>query len=396
MIRIKIKWSFSDGVEGRSFGEDVIVFEDPDLEERFPLLDKDLKRKMFEKLMEETVSEGKPILPNFYDKHFLSNAPLNWKVTSFKEMPYSKYEILVREVNIILNQYEDKMTLRQIYYRLVSKMIIPNTINEYKGLSRYLVKARELGEVDYKRIEDRTRSSIGGDTGHENALDYFKDRLDRLRNSYTYFDLSRWGNQKTFIEVWIEKDALSTIVSNVSTGYAVRTCPSKGYPSFSYVKDAANRLQELEHEKIVIIYLGDFDPSGLDIPRDLHSRLVRYGVSYEKLTIDRVALTREQIDENNLPPAPAKRSDARFQGFLEATGADDVVELDALEPPILQDIVKEAIEKYIDTKLWNERGKEAEEERDKLREVLGNMTLTYYDPEAGEYVEHEFPEEEEE
>lgn len=395
MIRVKIKWYLRDGVEGRISGEDLIVFDETELES-YPHLTKDGRKRMFQRLMDETVDQQKPILPKFFNVHSLSSVPMNWKVTSFKEIPYSKYEILVREVNIVLDQYKERMTLRQIYYRLVAKLIIPNNLNEYKGLSRHLVKARELGAVDYRRIEDRTRSSIGGDSGSESAMDYFKYRVKSLTDSHKYFNLSMWGNQETFVEVWIEKDALSRITSNVANAYAVRTCPSRGYPSFSYVKDAANRLRDVKHEKIVIIYLGDFDPSGLDIPRDLHSRLVRYGVPSDKLTVDRVALTIDQIEEYNLPPAPAKRSDARYQGFVDKTGADDVVELDALEPPVLQQIVREAIGKYIESELWHTRIEEGNEERDKLEEMLNNLMLTYYDPESGEYVEYDFDEEDEE
>ncbi len=359
--RFRIRWYIKDGVEGRIKGEDLVEVPGD------TVMTKEHAEVMANSIISDQLSH---VFPKFFETHSFCSAPLNWKVTSVKEVPLTKYEILVRTVNDVIAQYDEPLTLRQIYYRLVAKMIIPNTINEYKGLSRHLVKARELGAVDYTRIEDRTRSTIGGDSSFNTMEEYLKFKLDQLFKSHKYLNLNMWDNQKVKIEVWVEKDALSRTVSSVTNRYNIRTCPSKGYPSFSYVKDAAKRLQKAKQDRIIIIYMGDHDPSGRDIPRDLESRLIRYGVPYEKLTVDVIALTVDQIEEHNLPPAPAKRSDARFQKFMAETGSDDVVELDALEPPILQAILKKAISGYIDSDLWNERLAVEREDKERLKEML--------------------------
>jgi hypothetical protein len=363
--RYRVRWYIKDGVEGRIKGEDVVETGDR-------VLNKEVASAMADRIIED---QEPRVFRKFFKAYDGCVAPENWRVTSVKEVPLSKYEILVRAVNEVMDQYTEPLTLRQIYYRLVARQVIPNTINEYKGLSRHLVKARETGAVDYRKIEDRLRTTIGGDSGFDSLEEYLEWRLDQLFNSHKYLDLAMWENQETFIEVWLEKDALSRTVSSVGNRFNIRTCPSRGYASFSYIAKAVERLKEVEHESIVIIYLGDHDPSGLDIPRDIYSRLVRYGVPGDKLQIDRIALTVEQIEEHRLPPAPGKTTDSRYQSFVDSTGSDDVVELDALEPPILQGILREAIEGYIDADLWNERVSEIADEKERLKEMLKDTDI---------------------
>lgn len=291
----------------------------------------------------------------------------------------SKFETLVTEVNSILSQYSGRLSLRQVYYRLVSKHVIPNNINEYKGLSRHLVKARELGLVSWRRIEDRNRGTQGGDYGA--SFDYEPDYENFIRErlgeamSRAYHTIAKWDRQPKRVEVWIEKDALSALAHGVARRYNVTVCPSKGYSSFTYIMEAVNRINRYD-KPCTILYFGDYDPSGMDITRDLEERLVRYGCNNLN-AVERICLSIEQIEEHNLPPFPAKKSDARYEKFVEETGSDDAVELDALEPPILEAYIKEAIENKIDFEIWEEnktREDEIEEllnkEVEKLREAI--------------------------
>lgn len=294
----------------------------------------------------------------------------------------SKYEKLVREVNIVLNSYSGKMTLRQVYYRLVSKHIIPNTINEYKGLSRHLVKARERGRVPWYRIEDRGRTVSGGDYGYSEAPDpkaHVKKKLQNVfRNSLISFQ--RWLNQPERIEVWIEKEALSRLASKIADRYNVRVCPSKGYSSFTYIKQAVNRLNKYD-EPVTILYFGDYDPSGFDIERDMEERLRAYG-AYNLKTVKRICLNREQIDRHELPPFPAKTSDVRYTKFVAETGSDDTVELDAIPPQILEEYIAEAIEDHIDSTIWDETEEAEEEANEAIKEVLESVRSMFADVEA--------------
>lgn len=282
------------------------------------------------------------------------------------------YEEIVATSKEIFRQYDSAITLRQLYYRLVSRHIIPNTVNSYKRLSRIMVKAREQGDAPVNCIEDRSRRIIGrGDTGYCSAEEYLKAKLSSLQDSWKGFSMPMWEEQPRNVLISLEKDALSRLVSRVANRYSVRTFPTRGYPSFSYVQRMANYIQnQLGGKPTAVLYFGDFDPSGVDIERDLSQRLEKYGATQFK--VKRIALTPDQIRDHQLPPMPVKRSDARSEGFLEEFG-DRAVELDALDPNRLQRLVEEAILEQIDVKLWNARIVKIEELRRWIKEKLADF-----------------------
>lgn len=285
-----------------------------------------------------------------------------------------KYEKIVAETKKVLEQYNVKMTLRQIFYRLVAKLIIPNTMNNYKALSKWLVKARERRDISEWYIEDRVRQTFGSDSGWEDPEKFIETYEEWFKNCWDNFSMPMWTTQEKALEVWVEKDALSRLVSEVADEFNVVTCPSRGYSSYSYVRKGVRRINE--HDKPVkILYLGDVDPSGMDIERDLEERLMRYGAG--NITVERVALTLEQIQEYNLPPMPAKTTDPRLAKFIADTGGADAVELDALEPPILQQLIRDAIDAEIDQEAWEERKQEIADEKQKLKEKMENVKITY-------------------
>jgi len=319
------------------------------------------------------------LLENFYAVGFNENPSTGWSfpVTKYGGRNHN-YLRIIYHVKKILQEYPDvdQWTLRQMYYRLVARHIIPNTINEYKKLSSYLTTAREDGVVDYKKFEDRARKVLGyGDTGYESIDQFIENQIKDFLKSYRYFSYKQWLNQKDYIELWLEKDALSSIFKNVGDGFNLYTCPTRGYPSYSYVIEAVERFSEID-KPITILYFGDFDPSGLNIPDNLIERIYRYGDFDEgSITLERIALNPDQINQYQLPPAPAKRTDVRFKGFVEETGTDQVVELDALEPTILRDIIKEAISQYIDSHLWNEMIRKTSRVKERLKDIISNAEI---------------------
>ena len=283
-----------------------------------------------------------------------------------------KYDELVRASLEVFDQYDTAITLRQLYYRLVARLLIPNTINSYKRLSRVLVKAREQGDVPINCLEDRSRRILGrGDTGFNSAEEYLKNKLHSLQDSWKGFSMPMWDDQQKHVLISLEKDALSRLVSRVANGYSVRTFPTRGYPSFSYVQGMAKYMEtRLEGKHVVVLYYGDFDPSGIDIERDLEERLTRYGA--KDFSVTRVALTADQISEYNLPPMPVKRSDARAEGFLAEHG-DKSVELDALDPNLFQKIVEKSIRSNINVRRWNKKVRKIEELRVWIKDKLDDI-----------------------
>jgi hypothetical protein len=283
-----------------------------------------------------------------------------------------RYEEVVNSALEVFGQYDTALTLRQLYYRLVSKHLFPNTINSYKRLSRIMVKAREQGDVPLNCLEDRSRRILGrGDTGYTSAEEFLKKRISALRESYKDFRMPMWGEQQKHIVVSLEKDALSRLVSEVANQYAVRTFPTRGYPSFTYVQRMSSYMRNrLKGKPTIVLYFGDFDPSGVDIERDLSERLNKYKAGDFK--VHRVALTNEQIIKYDLPPMPVKSSDARSEGFLETYG-NKSVELDALDPNTLKFMVAQSIASNIDLDVWRKKEEEIEKLKLWIKEKLENM-----------------------
>ena len=174
------------------------------------------------------------------------------------------YEEVVESALDVFKQYDTALTLRQLYYRLVSRHLFPNTINSYKRLSRLMVRAREEGAVPVNCLEDRSRRVLGrGDAGYTSAQDFLKRRLASLRESYKEFRMPMWDVQPNYIVVSLEKDALSRLVGDIANQYAVRTFPTRGYPSFTYVQRMAGYIRNrLKGKPTVVLYFGDFDPFG--------------------------------------------------------------------------------------------------------------------------------------
>ena len=180
-----------------------------------------------------------------------------------------------------------------------------------------------------------------------------------------------WVDQPNHLLVSLEKDALSRLVSDIANQYVVRTFPTRGYPSFTYVQRMASYMRKrLSGKPIVVLYFGDFDPSGIDIERDLSDRLSKYDAG--NFTVKRVALTEDQITKYDLPPMPVKTSDARSYAFLEAYG-NKSVELDALDPNTLKFMVAQSISAHIDLDTWTMREAEIEKLKLWIKQKLENM-----------------------
>lgn len=270
-----------------------------------------------------------------------------------------EYQETVLAVQKIFDLFPyDKLTLRQIHYQLVSKLYYENTVNNYKRLSRYLVKARLSNKISFDKIIDKTRTSTGFDFGHSglavHTFNYkkreYEEAENTFRSSYSDWRSPRWFKQPKYVEVWLEKEALSTLFNRVTSLKRVTLCPSKGYSSLTFLKEGAERLEQFEdHKELVILFFGDFDPTGLDIQRNIKERMEEFGLD---ITFKKIALTKDQILEMNLPPMPTKKTDVRSKKFIQKHG-DLAVELDAIPPDRLRLIIAEAIDNEFDKQIYS-------------------------------------------
>jgi len=277
----------------------------------------------------------------------------------------------IRRVREILASYDGPMTLRQVYYQLVAVYEEPNNERRYKRLSGVLTKARVNRMIDADRIVDRTRQ-VGALRGYTDLDAYIRI----IRDAYSRRVAE---GQSQYCEVWVEKDALAGVLEETCWGYGVRLVVCRGYPSYSAIRDAMDRLTKWAKarkiecgvfpawDRLHILYFGDFDPSGEDIPRSISANLLEW-FDFSPM-MHRCALTAEQIEEHNLPPAPAKKTDARAAAFIDRHG-DVSVELDALRPNILQALVRSEMEERWDFEQAARVQATEAEEFDEFRRML--------------------------
>ena len=281
------------------------------------------------------------------------------------------YQETVAAVNRVISQYDMPLTLRQIYYRLVAGGLIPNRRTAYNGLSAQLVKAREAGEVNERRIVDRSRSTI------DRAFDSPEDFLDAaLATCENRFFRRFWTTQETYVEAWVEKDALSQVIAGAVQGLNTIVAPSRGYSSFSYVRDAVRRFQKNrgDAERVVVLHLADHDPSGLDMTRDLRERFQAYSAGFLfDVQVKRVALTFDQVQARDLIPNPTKITDPRASGYIDRYG-DECWELDAIEPDELVEMVEGAVSAEVtDWDAWDEIKDQDERERGEIKAAIEEL-----------------------
>lgn len=269
---------------------------------------------------------------------------------TFRDKNISKPRLaLLAKVCAIIEEYQAqniKMTLRQLYYQLVARGIIANQLKEYSKLSALLTDARYNGIVDWEAIEDRIRVPVM----HAQWKDV-AGLIDSAKHSYR---LPRWVGQEYYIELFSEKDALSSVLAPIANKWHIHFCVNRGYTSASAMYDLSKRVkrQVIAGKKVVILYLGDHDPSGLDMVRDIQDRLNEFLQYRGDVKVKLIALTMAQVNEYNPPPNPAKITDPRARAYIEEHG-NVSWEVDALRPEVMIKLVDETVQSYIDLDKMN-------------------------------------------
>ena len=273
---------------------------------------------------------------------------------------------IIDQANIIIVQYQAQgldLTLRQLFYKFVTKNLLPNTERAYKRLGSIIADGRLLGLIDWDSIVDRTRG-VEGD-GHWDTPE------GMIRTMATHYKIDRWEGQDYHPEVWIEKDALKGVIEGVCGNLDVRYLSCRGYTSLSEMHQSAQRLLEAQDDgKIPIIFhMGDHDPSGMDMSADIQKRLYTFGV--DQLEFNRIALNEDQVQQYNLPPNPTKLTDSRAEGYLDKFGYD-CWELDALDPPILIQLIQDHVEAVRDDTQWDIMCAKMDDQLEQLQGVSDN------------------------
>lgn len=260
---------------------------------------------------------------------------------------------IIMLANRIIEEYQMQgydLTLRQLYYQFVARDLFPddwihpllktkNTDANYKKLGSIINDARLAGEVDWRAITDHTRNL--------QQLSHWDSPRSIVEACASQYREDLWIDQPWYVEVWVEKDALINVLEKACNAYDVPYFSCRGYTSQSEMWVAAQRLirRRNEGKDVKIIHLGDHDPSGIDMTRDIGERLSLF--CHKGVRVDRIALTMDQVRRFNPPPNPAKISDSRCAAYIRQYG-DESWELDALDPRTITSLINQAIEQVLD------------------------------------------------
>jgi hypothetical protein len=275
-------------------------------------------------------------------------------------------ERTITTANEILEDYAQQgydLTLRQLYYQFVSRGLIANKDTEYKKLGSVVNDARLAGRIDWNHITDRTRNL------RANAhWDSPRDIVDACAQQFRF---DKWAAQPNYVEVWVEKDALVGVLEVACKPLDVPYFSCRGYTSQSEMWVAAMRIvKQLEAGKSVyVVHLGDHDPSGIDMSRDITDRItmfVEHHLGGSAFELNRIALNMNQVRQYNPPPNPAKITDSRATAYIAKHG-DESWELDALEPRVLTALIQDTVENLRDPDEWDAAVKREDKAKAALR-----------------------------
>lgn len=271
---------------------------------------------------------------------------------------------MIAFMNSVIRDYQRQgytLTVRQLYYQLVARDVIENTLQSYKRIAGLINDAKLAGDIDWDAIEDRTREFITGN--------HWELGSDITGACASQFKMDMWANQDFRLFVIIEKEALVGVLEGMCRKWDVPILAARGYPSGTVLREFAQQhlLPALEAEQCpMILHLGDHDPSGIDMTRDLQERIVMFTENAMwGESIKRIALTRDQIDEVRPPENPAKSTDSRFANYRKIHGTSSW-ELDALNPSYLNQLVERHIKVAVNQDKWDERQAEVDEIKSQL------------------------------
>jgi hypothetical protein len=255
----------------------------------------------------------------------------------------------------------EPMTVRQVFYQAAVHGLVGKTEAGYVKVQTDLTLMRRDGTLPYHWLADNTRWQRKPRT--------FEGVEDALRETARLYRKSLWANADTYVEVWLEKDALSGVVFPVTADYDVPLMVTRGYSSLSFLHYAAEYIETLD-VPVYIYHLGDHDPSGVNAGEKIEETL-RELAPNAKIIFRRIAVTPEQITRWNLPTRPTKQTDSRARRF----GYGQSVELDAIEPNRLREIVRKVIERHLPRRQFEVLRAAEQSERELIASLINNIDV---------------------
>lgn len=258
-------------------------------------------------------------------------------------------------------EVERPMTCRQMFYQLVSRKVIEKTEAQYKGtVIRLLVEMRMNEEIPFDWIADNTR--------WVRRVQTYDNMNAALADCATTYRRGLWRDQEEYVEIWLEKDALAGVLTDVTYEWDVPLLVSKGYPSITFLQSAGLALKG-QRKPCHIYQFGDHDPSGVNIWANIERRL-RSFAPHADMTFERIAVTPDQIDAWKLPTRPTKKTDTRSRGF-----EGDSVDVDAIPPNKLRFLCESCITQHIDEDILARTRNIERQERESITEAVSRFVV---------------------
>lgn len=279
---------------------------------------------------------------------------------------YTRKWIIENSVEILSRYEPGVLTIRALHYQLVS-IGMTNTLQHYKRVVAAMEVARWDGLVDFEAFSDRDRAMCGETKAEPTDLEEKQaEAKAQVRAWMRSYSKNRWENQYYYPEILIEKKALEGVFAKPCRNWNIAVGACKGYPSLTFLYELSERMREAQSngKQPIILYFGDYDPSGEDIPRSIGENLEKFGVY--GVEIRRIALMEQQVIAWNLPPAPAKETDSRTANW-DGLGQ---VELDAVKPEKLISLLDDAINEIFDKDFHFQLLETEEAEREQFQAEL--------------------------
>jgi hypothetical protein len=265
-----------------------------------------------------------------------------------------------REALLEIIENGHPMTVRQVFYQAIVHGIVEKEESGYRKVQTDLVLMRRDGALRYDWLADNTRWQRKPWT--------FDSVEDALRNTAALYRKSQWRDTDSYVEIWLEKDALAGVVLPVTTMFDVPLMVARGYASLSFLYAAAEYISTLDIPTY-IYHLGDFDPSGVNAGEKIEETLRELAPDAD-ISFERIAVTPEQIEQWDLPTRPTKDTDSRSKNFGAVS-----VELDAIEPNRLRDLVRDAIERHLPPEQFAVLKAAEESERRAISQLVRRVIL---------------------
>jgi hypothetical protein len=283
-----------------------------------------------------------------------------YQASPIKRIRSTKAEVEARrEALLAIIDDGRPMTVRQVFYQATVRGIVEKAETGYTKVQTDLTVMRRDGSLPYDWLADNTRWQHRPDT--------FGSVEEALRETARFYRKSLWRDADAYVEVWIEKDALTGVIYPITEMYDAPLMVARGYASLSFLYNAAEYINDLE-VPAYIYHLGDFDPSGVNAGEKIEETLRELAPNAE-INFERIAVTPKQIAEWNLPTRPTKKSDTRSKGF-----GDICVELDAIDPNDLRNLVQSVIEEHLPPEQFEVLKAAERSERELLRSMVGQLT----------------------